>query len=425
MIVINSVNAFAGTVYNITENTTWKNNSSFPNPCFNCTFNISSGVVLTIQTDVTFSDVIFNGGSVVMDNKKMTLWTSGSVASYFNNTNFTFQKNASLTGSAPISMTNSKFRFEDKSSINPQYALDANNSQLTFVDDSYFESTGPAVNLKNNSAVVVGDGNPSSKAYFKVNGSALNIYDNSSIRMGNKNNYYFNWSGYTSKVNNTTINTLNNNLNCGKPGTNSCSMAMLYGPSLINAAGFGVASILPVKLIDFSVKQSSNNNRILNWSTETEKNTAEFVIETSNDNKKWSAIGTVKASGSSSSVINYSFTDASKRSGVINYRLKMVDIDGQYSYSPIKMVDIVTSSTQEVSVYPNPANSYVVIATTNIKHGSNVQIMNQSGFPVYNARLTSSSTNVSLTNFPPGNYIVRIINNDGTGESYKILVTGK
>ena len=104
----------------------------------------------------------------------------------------------------------------------------------------------------------------------------------------------------------------------------------------------------------------------------------------------------------------------------------MVDVDGQFSYSPVKMIDLGTTGKQEVSVYPNPATNYMVIATKNNKQvGSNVQIMNQNGLPVYNARLSSSTTNIALTNFTPGNYIVRITNNDGTGESYKILVTGK
>lgn len=425
-VMIFSVNAFAGASYNITQNTTWNSNSSIPNPCFDCTFNISNGVTLTIETDVTFQNVEFNGGSVIIDNKKVTLWTSKGGPSEFKNTSFRFKKNSSLIGSAPIILTNSKFRFEDESYMNPQHTLDVINSQLQFVQNAYFEATGSEVNLKNSSLVTVGDGTLASKAYFKVNGSNLNIYDNSAIRMANKNNYYFNWSDYTSKVTNKKIRTTDNNLNCGGTGVNACSPPMLFGPSLINGQGFGVASILPVKLIDFDVKTSSNNSRILTWSTETEVNAAEFVIEVSTDTKQWSSIATVKAAGSSSTVINYNVTDASKRSGVVNYRLKMVDLDGQYSYSFIKMIDLGTNGAQEVSVYPNPATSYVMIATKNRSQvGSSVQIINQNGLPVYNAKLTSSNTNISLRNFTPGNYIVRIINNDGTGESFKILVTGK
>jgi hypothetical protein len=427
-LMTNAVSSFAQTTYTITLNTVWKNggNAPFPDPCIKCTFNISPGVTLSIETNVTFQDVTFNGGSVTIDNKDVTLQTSGSGKNNFNNTNFTFTKNASLIGSAPISLTNSTFRFEDRATMNPQANLDIDNSQLTFVGDAHFESTGPTVNLKNNSKMIAGDGTLASKAYVKFNGSALNIYDNSSIRMGNKNNYYFNWSGYTSKVTNQVINTLNNNLNCGTSGPNACSPPFLYGASLINAQGFGPTSVLPVKLIEFSVTQTSNNNRLLSWTTEMEVKTDEFVIEISNDTKQWSEVGRVQASGSSSSIIRYNFTDASKRSGVLNYRLKMVDVDGQFTYSPVKMINLRTDSKQEVSIYPNPAVKYVVIATKNIRQiGSALQIVNQNGVPVYNARLSSSTTNISLTNFNTGNYIVRILNNDGTSESYKILVTGK
>src|SRR5688572_25151642 len=75
--------------YIITASESWDNKSTYPNPCFNCTFNLGSDVILTLERDVTLSDVVFNGGTVVVDKKNLTFWTNGG-KNYFNSTNLIF-----------------------------------------------------------------------------------------------------------------------------------------------------------------------------------------------------------------------------------------------------------------------------------------------------------------------------------------------
>src|SRR5258707_1059309 len=67
-------------------------------------------------------------------------------------------------------------------------------------------------------------------------------------------------------------------------------------------------------------------------------------------------IGEVAAAGTSASVAGYSFSDKMPLTGTGFYRLKMSDIDGRYTYSPVRSVSIGNSGNTVYSLYPNPAS---------------------------------------------------------------------
>ena len=115
-----------------------------------------------------------------------------------------------------------------------------------------------------------------------------------------------------------------------------------------------LAAPLPVTLVSFSGRLQ-NNQAILNWRAENEINFARYEIQRSITGINFSAIGTVNAQGSLQTV-QYRFTDDQLPAGtVFYYRLKMIDIDGQYRYSSIiqlRREAIVQSRI--VSMAPNP-----------------------------------------------------------------------
>jgi hypothetical protein len=92
-----------------------------------------------------------------------------------------------------------------------------------------------------------------------------------------------------------------------------------------------------------------NNVVNLSWTTAEEINSNHFAVERSADASHWQAIGTVTAKGFSSIAVNYSFIDESPSSGVNYYRLQIVDNDGKYKYSAVK---VVRSSLTKDSVFP-------------------------------------------------------------------------
>jgi hypothetical protein len=410
----------AQTTYKITKSESWDNKSSYPNPCFNCTFNLDKNVVLTIEKDVTFSDVIFNGGTVVIDKKDVMLWTSGG-KNIFNSTTLVFNGNGQFTGNGPIVLNNSTFSFFDKSNMLSNHSLEMFSSLITFNDNSSFLGQGSKVSLTN-SRMVAGDGLTKSKAFIKMNGANLILEDKSSgIEALNVNNYYFNWSNYTSTVLNQTISTATNTANCGGSAPNSCSAPMVYGPIALTYSGLGTAIILPVIISDFTVNNNSNEVNI-SWSTKQESNSAFFLIERSNDGIRWNQVGKVKSGGNSSVTVKYSFTDLTRVNGVAHYRLKMVDLDNKFVYSDVK--SIRSSTIASLKVFPNPASDYATITLDAKAGNTKIRLISQHGQVVteQNVNAGNNVVNLSLKQFQTGTYAINITDDKGTNQTIKLIV---
>ncbi len=118
---------------------------------------------------------------------------------------------------------------------------------------------------------------------------------------------------------------------------------------------------LPVSLVSFSGRLQ-NSNIFLNWRAENEINFARYEIERSTNGSIFSSIGSVNAQGSVPTV-TYNFTDDQlPASSIIYYRLKMIDLDGQYRYSNIIQLrkDGIVQS-RIISVAPNPFENKLTI----------------------------------------------------------------
>jgi len=116
-------------------------------------------------------------------------------------------------------------------------------------------------------------------------------------------------------------------------------------------------SLLPVELSSFA-SAAQGRTVVLNWSTKTEKNSNLFEVERSlAASTNWSTVGTVKAAGLSNSTKSYSYSDTKLQSGKYQYRLKMVDADGSFSYSSVEAAEVAIPKDFAVSQnYPNPFN---------------------------------------------------------------------
>jgi 1,4-alpha-glucan branching enzyme len=108
--------------------------------------------------------------------------------------------------------------------------------------------------------------------------------------------------------------------------------------------------VLPVTLVSFTGKNNGNTN-LLSWKVDNENGLNYYELEQSIDGQKFSTIAQIKATGNS----NYSYADniSSAASLLYYYRLKMVDIDGNYKYCPIVKIAIHAKG-RFVVVNPNP-----------------------------------------------------------------------
>jgi hypothetical protein len=106
-----------------------------------------------------------------------------------------------------------------------------------------------------------------------------------------------------------------------------------------------------------------NNDGFLEWKTENETNTANFILERSTDGQSYNSIVSVIAANSPG-VHNYNFTDpniTSLETAIVYYRLKQIDADGSYTYSQIITLAI-DQKKASITLYPNP-----VLRTMNLR----------------------------------------------------------
>jgi len=123
--------------------------------------------------------------------------------------------------------------------------------------------------------------------------------------------------------------------------------------------------ILPVDLTYFKAEHIENKVN-LTWETALEKNTHEFVVERSSDMARFEELGRIPASGETTGRTPYSFTDEIPMSGISYYRLRMVDRDLSFSFSPTRDV-VIYDPSAGLQVSPNPASpNYISIKDNGI-----------------------------------------------------------
>ena len=142
------------------------------------------------------------------------------------------------------------------------------------------------------------------------------------------------------------------NLPALRPGL---SWAVNYN---VNDITLQVNGVLPVSIVSFAVNRK-NKGVQADWTTASELGVKEYQVQRSADGISFKNAGTVAAEGSATN--QYSFVDAIPFNGKNYYRLKAVDLDGQFKYSKVLTIDI--SDNAGVRAYPNP-----------VKHGQELQL---------------------------------------------------
>ena len=99
-------------------------------------------------------------------------------------------------------------------------------------------------------------------------------------------------------------------------------------------------NLLPVKLKNFTARAEGITAK-LDWNTSSEQNSSHFNVERSLDGNSFVVAGKVNAAGNSSSNRVYAFADNLAKvphTGVVYYRLNMIDKDGKAAYSEVKSI---------------------------------------------------------------------------------------
>lgn len=243
-------------------------------------------------------------------------------------------------------------------------------------------------NLGNNPLPIV------AKSYYTYNTAKLLLRD--TIK------YYLNNSLFYSAVLSHTYNEYNNLV--------LLSLYSNAGMGSENHFAYKACGALPVKLLSFKA-DNQKNNVLLSWTTSSEYNSAYFDLQRSaGDYLHFISIGSLNASGNSSSQRTYKFTDniTSINNTIRNlfYRLRQVDKDGNSNYSAL--VSVILENDVQLYIVPNPAEDHIIILHDNSMDLNNsvLSITDMSGKTVLQQKYLSKE--VSISSLAKGIYIIKL-----------------
>lgn len=174
-----------------------------------------------------------------------------------------------------------------------------------------------------------------------------------------------------------------------------------------------VAGVLPVTLKNFNAV-ASGCDVVLNWEVESEKNFSHYELERRTTNGDFVKIAELKG-GNNSYIYKDLNVGATKD---ISYKLKLVDLDGTFTYSNVKTIS-TNCNNKLIKVYPTPTHSKVTVSGLTLN--DKVSLVNSSGQILSTKVAANTLLELDLSRFAAGIYNIVVIDKNGKSNSYKVV----
>jgi len=171
---------------------------------------------------------------------------------------------------------------------------------------------------------------------------------------------------------------------------------------------------LPVKLVDFTAKYNKTDVT-LNWQSAEETDFNYYELEHSTDGSEFSTTAIIFGAAPKGGGAEYTYADKSVagRGGLIYYRLKMVDVDGNFTYSPVRIVRLgEEANTLTLMAYPNPVTTDLRITLPESWQNKQVtfRLYNVNGqcMTTLNIANSSQTESIPVASLQKGAYFVKV-----------------
>jgi len=318
----------------------------------------NNGVITADGTISVSAGIVSNAGSTITFNGDGTI--SGGISSGQNST-LNFNGNAQITGDI-TSAKNSDVLFNGLNTIDGNVSV-GDGSTLVF--DGHTTLNGNATLGSRNDADGI-DASLSVPGHLDIYGG-FTVGNKTDIEIDGKVNFY------------TTGNIMTGFDEGGAESNFLMGTGEIYYQNPSDPAASRVLDIdittfwngtwpdtpLPIVLAYFDA-EIAGGKVALNWRTESEKNNDFFVVMRSDDGGAWSQVSVVDGFGNSSAAIDYQIYDTQTSADETCYKLVQVDLDGTETEVAYDCVSGSNTFELNVSVYPNPAVSYVTVEAEDI-----------------------------------------------------------
>ncbi|MFT3823965.1 MAG: M36 family metallopeptidase [Chitinophagaceae bacterium] len=179
---------------------------------------------------------------------------------------------------------------------------------------------------------------------------------------------------------------------------------------------------LPVNFLGFEAK-AQGNTALLQWKVAAEVNVSEYLVQRSEDGITFTTIGTVAASTANTLEKDYAFTDRQPFNGLDYYRITEQDLDGRFTYSPIRSVNFRNNSLA-VKLSPVPTLNHQVRLdiTTADNTALTATLVNTVGQYLKTFTVWPGVNWLSLGNYRKGVYFLKVQTSNGQSEIRKVVI---
>lgn len=203
----------------------------------------------------------------------------------------------------------------------------------------------------------------------------------------------------------------------GEMGNFSTIASIVYnGKGSVFAFNNRVTGVLPLELTTFNGLLSNDNRAVLSWITNNEIDTKVFNIEQSIDGVNFNYIASVSAKNQSTN--SYNFRTNTLSNALTYFRLKMIDINGKFTYSSIVKIKSNAIINSDISVFPNPAKKRINLSVRNIVQNEQATLFNCQGAIVKKIILQQGLQTIDISNLSNGLYYFKTHN----GFTKKIMI---
>lgn len=168
--------------------------------------------------------------------------------------------------------------------------------------------------------------------------------------------------------------------------------------------------VLAVELLSFR-GTAKDKQTLLQWETAQEVDAAAYHIEWGLDGKEFTEIGVVTARNEASA---YEFVHQNPAANRNYYRLRQVDLNDKFTYSPIVSVNFNLDFNETISFYPNPSKGKVAVTISDrydTVEKITVEVFDVKGQLLLNTLLLNNNE-LDLSTLPTGTYQVRLVQGD-------------
>ena len=207
-----------------------------------------------------------------------------------------------------------------------------------------------------------------------------------------------------------------------RPENGSWADAATAGaPSNLNAvsasgmSGFSVFGLigtlgaLPVELIGFNAAKR-NKEVALDWSTASEQDNDFFAIERSNNGNDYYEIGQVEGKGTTLLTSRYIFMDKTPTSGDNYYRLRQVDFNAEFAYSPVRVVRMEQGTSYQV--FPTLVSNTLTVRASDISEEdlqlSIISTANGQLISIQTMIAGNTQSEINTESLPQGSYMLQL-----------------